>query len=169
MPTPLPKRRSVRLENWSYREGTFLVTIVTHRRRHLFGAVRDDRVLLSRLGRLVDAEWLAVGDRRSNNTALDGHVVMPNHLHAIIHLYDLSPPQTHVDRRGLESDTLGSIVGGFKAAVTARARRDGLIAEDQKLWQRSFHDAALRTDRNLADAREYVRRNPELWASDPDR
>src|SRR5438270_6196666 len=82
----LPMRRSPapRLKGWNYRAArSYFVTAVTHHRQLLFGWVEDGRVLLSRLGAMVELEWF----RWCSSPAFvetSSFLVMPNHLHAIV-------------------------------------------------------------------------------------
>ena len=65
-------------------------------------------------------------------------VVMPDHLHWLLQL---------------ENDgSLSGVIRLYKAKVTLSLR--------QKIWQRGFHDHALRNDENLCDVARYVIANP---------
>ncbi|MGH2606961.1 MAG: transposase, partial [Anaerolineales bacterium] len=59
------------------------MTICTAQRRHLFGEVADDSVNLSPLGEIADALLLET-PIHFGGTDVICHVVMPNHLHAIL-------------------------------------------------------------------------------------
>jgi hypothetical protein len=78
------RRRSVRLRGWDYPSaGAYFITIVTHDRHSLFGAIIADRVELSPYGEAVQGEWLLSADIRKE-MELDEFIVMPNHLHGIV-------------------------------------------------------------------------------------
>jgi putative transposase len=81
-------RRSIRLPGFDYSQpGAYFVTICSYRRKHLFGEVIDGEVALSVDGRSVREEWFNTADIRKNVTLLeDEFVIMPNHIHGIIHL-----------------------------------------------------------------------------------
>ena len=65
-------------------------------------------------------------------------VVMPDHLHWLLQL---------------ENDgSLSGVIRLYKAKVTLSLR--------QKIWQRGFHDHALRGDEDLRDIARYVIANP---------
>jgi REP element-mobilizing transposase RayT len=162
---PLPARRSVRLPTGNYVSGAYLVTIVTHLRRMTLGRVSADTVKHSPLGALVAREIDALSMRRERTGVMES-IVMPNHVHMVVWLaYEREYDELVVG--SLEDNSLGSMIGGFKAGVTRAARRQGLVATKQPVWQRSFHEAILRTEQSIIDASRYVERNPELWRWDP--
>ncbi|MFW5738861.1 MAG: hypothetical protein ACOC1F_00700 [Myxococcota bacterium] len=65
--------------------GSWFLTINTHDKRELFGKVVTGHVELNGLGRIVRDCWLDV-PLHFPHAAPDAFVVMPNHMHAIIHL-----------------------------------------------------------------------------------
>ena len=136
------------------------MTLCTDRKKCILGEIANGTVKLSSIGAIVQEEWLRTPDVRPR-VRLDAFVVMPNHLHGIILLED--PWATHrvaPTKMGLKSVSIGSIIGQFKSAVTKRA---GF----QPIWQRSFYDRILRTDREFNLTRLYIAANPALWNIDP--
>jgi putative transposase len=178
----------VRLRGWDYRSaGAYFITIVTHDRHSLFGAIIADRVELSPYGEAVQGEWLLSADIRKE-MELDEFIVMPNHLHGIVWIMDQIGPGTtvgaHSDARlpmGADRATpvgahgraplqrpprsLGAFVAGFKTAsikrINAIRRTPGL-----PVWQRNYYDRVIRDERELFTIREYIRDNPLRWAED---
>ena len=65
-------------------------------------------------------------------------VVMPDHIHWLLQI--------------AESGDLSSAVRLYKAKVTMRL--------GQNLWQRGFHDHALRSDEDMRDVAQYIIANP---------
>ncbi len=81
-------RRSIRLKGYDYSsKGAYFVTMVSHMRECLFGEVATDRVVLNAFGEIVADEWKKSGDIRKN-MEFDVFVVMPNHIHGILHIVD---------------------------------------------------------------------------------
>lgn len=70
-------------------------------------------------------------------------VVMPDHLHWLFEL---------------EHSSLDRVVGGVKARAAAEVHAQGLAS--MPLWQRGFHDHALRKDEDVAATARYVVLNP---------
>jgi len=61
--------------------------------------------------------------------------------------------------------SLGAMVGGFKAAATARINRlSGMPGAP--VWQRNYHDRILRGAREWRACRQYIHDNPACWAHD---
>jgi REP element-mobilizing transposase RayT len=151
-----PSRTSTRLPGFTYGGGhAYLVTICTAGREPLFGEIPETNVALSPLGRLVDACWQALP---AHHTAihLDAFVIMPDHIHGIVGIAESSPTR------------LGSVVGGFKSAVSREARLIGLWQGGQ-LWQRGYHDRIIRDPGHLDRLRRYVVENPIRWGVHPTR
>jgi REP element-mobilizing transposase RayT len=81
-----PNRRSLRLKGYDYAQaGAYFVTICTQGRVCLFGEVVDGEMRLNAAGAVVDAEWHDL-PRRFPGVQTDAFVVMPNHVHGIIHV-----------------------------------------------------------------------------------
>lgn len=79
-----PQRRSIRMPTYDYAgSAAYFVTVCADNKRDIFGRVKDELFLPSRLGLLVETEWLQATRRRSC-VALDAYVVMPNHFHGIL-------------------------------------------------------------------------------------
>lgn len=165
------RRSSNRAPGFDYRSvGVYFVTVVTYERQPVFGAVAGGRMVPNTAGEFVAREWMATEQHR-RNVRPDEFVVMPNHLHAIIRI------TTEIPRRGppyesqsvslrSPSNSVGAIVRGFKGATTALLNR---LAEcpGRPLWEANYHDRILRTEREVAAARGYIRSNPANWPTDP--
>ncbi len=81
-------RRSIRAPGFDYRDaGTYFATICTRHREHLFGEIRNGVMGLNECGRVV-------ADEIRNTTVIrpyvhiDTWVVMPNHVHLLMHIDD---------------------------------------------------------------------------------
>jgi REP element-mobilizing transposase RayT len=81
---------------------------------------------------------------RTDRAYLLGYVLMPDHLHAIL-----------VPRNGRTISSLMRTVKGYASRVI-NARRGG----SGSLWQPSFHDRLIRSERQLHDTLEYMHWNP---------
>ena len=77
-------RRSIRLKNYDYSQpGFYFLTICTYKRQSWFGEIKNDRMYLNQIGKIVAEEWLNTPKIRPN-FLLDEWVIMPNHLHGIV-------------------------------------------------------------------------------------
>jgi REP element-mobilizing transposase RayT len=165
------RRRSVRLDGYDYsQDGAYFVTICAHERECLFGDILGQGMMhLSKYGLIVQEEWLRTADLR-REVELDAFVVMPNHFHGIVVFANvgaqgLAPLQTPPPTLYRPAKSLGSLVGGFKAAVTKRINqlRD---TPQAPVWQRSYYDRIIRDVKSLNLARHYIEHNPVRWAED---
>jgi REP element-mobilizing transposase RayT len=146
------RRHETRLRNFAYGAGyTYFVTICTGRRGAVFGVVRDGAVLLNRLGRLVLARLREVPDGNPG-VDLDEHIVMPDHVHAIL-VFDGGARD---GARQASPLRLGAVVGSFKSGVAREART--------AVWQRGFYDHVIRDEADLARIRDYIVTNPARWS-----
>lgn len=157
--------------------GEYFITICTYNRECLFGAVVNEEMQLSSIGKIVWEEWEKTPAIRSN-VSLHVFVIMPNHIHGIIIIQDDSGIQKRstVGTHGGASlqrqpRSLGSIIAGFKLAATKRVneRRNTPRAP---LWQPIFYDRIIRGEKELSNIRDYILNNPLQWYCDeenPDR
>ena len=68
-------------------------------------------------------------------------------------------------RNGVSAQSLGAIIGSFKATVTKRARATS-SNPDLHVWQRGYHDHVVRDEADLERIRMYISANPITWHSD---
>ncbi len=174
-------RRSIRLQGWDYRAaGYYFVTICSFRRENTFGDVVDSAMVLSELGKIIEAEWLQTAVIRDHIT-LDQFIIMPNHLHGIL-VFDnptvgasgslaLEPntPSTKGRATGtpLQNASLGNVIGQFKSVVTKKYNK---LQNNKgiKIWQRGYYERIVRNERELNAIRQYIQENPIRWVEDRD-
>ena len=129
-------------------------------------------MVLNELGEVVKSDWLHVAQARTN-VVLDNYVIMPNHLHGIV-IIDNENVRVDSTRDSaengkclgtLQADSLGAIVGHFKAAVSRRAKALGSVSS-QRIWQRNYYEHIIRNEKSLNDIRKYILENPARWAED---
>lgn len=153
--------------------GWYFVTICTRHRRCSLGNIVNGEIALSTAGTIAAAEMRQV-PKHYLNVYVDQFVVMPNHVHAIIVIDGLhshspepaaqTPPHPVTNKP--HSNSLGHIVGGYKAGVTRACRLAGIVDLG---WQERFYDHILRSNASVNAVREYIERNPQNWLDDPDR
>jgi REP element-mobilizing transposase RayT len=79
-------RRSIRLKGFDYsKAGLYFLTLCCEQRAHLFGEVRDGKMILNAGGEVADACWRGIPDHFPN-AVCHAYVIMPNHVHGIIEL-----------------------------------------------------------------------------------
>ena len=143
---------SLRLPNYDYtRRAGYCVTIVTQNRLPLF--TYPDSTIPNDAGRMIERLWLDLASRF--RVILDVFVVMPDHLHGIILLSDVT------------GAALTEIIGGFKSLSTVSyargVRSDGWTPFEGRLWQRNYFEHVIRNEQSLGELREYIASNPMAW------
>lgn len=121
-------RRSIRLKRYDYsRAGAYFVTVCTQNRECVFGEIIDGEMALNDIGKIVADEWMKTGAIR-NEIELDKWVVMPNHFHGIVMIRrgDRPVAPTPTTLPGPRPKSIGSLMSGFKSAVTFCPRNKGL-------------------------------------------
>src|SRR3989338_6004864 len=146
---------SNRYKNWNYASpGLYFVTICIQDRIHWFGEVREKKMHLSEIGRIVE-KYLKEIPIHFPNAFLDTHVIMPDHIHAIINILPNPAMTQSVETResrvstekirttsGLRPLSLGSMLNQFKSVCTKHIRN---LGHDNFQWQPRFHDRLIRT------------------------
>ena len=134
------------------------VTICTWQRQHLFGEVTASEMVLSDAGRFAESALLRL-HAPEEGVEIDIHVVMPDHLHTIIHL--------GTGQFGESTVSVPELVHGFKMRVMKSwpggVRHRGWPLYDTHLWQQSYYDTLIRNDRHLMTTRRYILGNPGRW------
>lgn len=174
---------STRLKNWNYaRKGLYFVTINTKNFKSLFGDIKDGQMHYSEIGLEVQRQWLTTAELRSDmNLILDEFQVMPNHFHAIIGIgrnkfnvfenqkftsYEIQnlgiTDMKYHNSFGPQSKNLGSIIRGFKSAVTSFAKSNNLDFG----WHPRYHDIIIRDEKCLDNVRRYIRNSVKNWDQD---
>lgn len=162
-------RQSNRLRNYDYSTpGYYFVTICTYKRSHLFGKISKQEMLLNEKGRIVKNEWRKT-PRIRPYVQLDEFIIMPNHIHGIIiisgtgrDVLQYVPAKTEFKS---PSYNLGTIIRGFKGAVTSRINKNN-HSKGEKVWQPNYHERVIRNDWELYAVRRYIRENPQKWEYD---
>lgn len=158
------RRNTLRLPGYDYRKpGYYFVTIGTYQQQLLFGEVIDARMHLNPLGEIVKRHWIII-PQNVRFINLDRFVIMPNHMHGIVHIMNkaLEIPEEPFPTAEIKENSLSVIMRTFKAAVTRSANRE-LVDPPVKIWHRSFHDRIIREQESLDDVRFYINNNPKRW------
>ena len=123
-----------------------VVTICTKDRKCIFG----DAGRLNDFGMIAKNELSAI-ETHYDNIIIDKYVVMPNHIHAII----------AIENSGKHS--LNTVIGQYKSGVTRKIRE---FDQGRIVWQRSYHDHVIRTEKQYLKIWEYIDNNPIKWELD---
>jgi len=171
---------SIRLQNWNYSwDAAYFITICTQNRKHFFGNIVDNYIELSPAGVLANLFWYEIRNH-TKNVELGEFVVMPNHIHGVINLtsstvstvktrHALSPHQQHalspqktIGQKRYQNqgkNTVSSIIGSYKSAVTKQAHCMGI----DFAWQSRFYDHIIRDEKSYDRIKKYIIENPMKW------
>ncbi len=175
----LPNRKSVRLQNWDYRENApYFITICTKDRWHYFGKIENKKMIYTPVGAIANVLWYEMKNR-NKNIELGEFVVMPNHIHGILILQNdsvvrtghalsqkpqSSQPQPIGKNRfqNIGKNSVSSIIGGYKSAIKKYANRLDL----EFAWQSRFYEHIIRNEKSYNRISEYIYNNPLNWDND---
>ena len=168
-PPPLRRRRSIRLPDHDYANpGIYFVTICAQDHRCLFGDVVNCELQQNDAGFAISSWWDKLPEKFPS-IVLDAFVLMPNHLHGIIHIAGVG---SVAGRPHGAAPTLGVMIAWFKSMTTneyIRGVRDhGWLPFETRLWQRSYYEHIVRGDSDLESIRNYMIANPDKWPTDPE-
>jgi REP element-mobilizing transposase RayT len=161
------RRRSIRLKEYDYSQpGQYFITICVQHRSCLFGQIKEATCILSPAGEMVDAKWRAIAERFPM-VELGPYVIMPNHIHGLIHI-DAPDPDTPTS--DMRSDSIGSIIQWFKTGTTydyiSGVKTEEWPTFDGRLWQRNYWEHVVRHERDYDRIADYIETNPSLWNED---
>ncbi len=167
---------TIRFPGRDYGRGLFFVTMCTRQRVRNLSSIHHGNVVLTDIGSIVADEWCRTAIIRPY-VSLDAWVIMPDHIHGIIHIdrdpHDPSPVET--PRRGVSttfknntvghklewhSGCLGASINQFKMSCTKRIRGAG---HTEFAWQPRYYECIIRSPEALDAVRRYIRNNPREW------
>jgi REP element-mobilizing transposase RayT len=148
----------MRLRGYDYSQaGAYFVTCCTNMHRCALGTVTEGRVELSRAGAVAASVWESLPDH-FRGVELDAFVVMPNHVHGIVVLPDMSVGSG-------DRVTLGRVMGYYKYTSTRLINATRGTA-GMPVWQRHYFDHIVRSYESLDRIRQYIENNPLRWHLD---
>ncbi|HOY65380.1 MAG TPA: transposase [Candidatus Ozemobacteraceae bacterium] len=127
---------------------------------------------LNDAGKIIHDVWKWL-ESQYTYIVLDEFVVMPNHLHGILHIRRGGSRTTPTPKT--ESITqhanpaikpLGRLIGAFKT-VSSKRLNSQVDSPNGQIWQRDYYDHIIRDENSLSQLRLYIENNPLKWALDP--
>jgi putative transposase len=173
------RRKPLRLKGYDYAQGgAYYVTICTQQRTCFFGDVINGQMVLNEAGQMIQQTWDDLPNHYPNVT-LDAFVVMPNHVHGVIFIYDSlvgdalvasHDVSSHNTKGRPQGSPLPTFMDRFKSMTTVEYIRGvktfGWTPFNGKLWQRGYYDHIVRNEKDLDRIRQYIINNPLQWADD---
>jgi putative transposase len=166
------RNNSMRWEAWDYgMRGAYFVTANCKDHQIWFGRIGNNEMTLNDFGKIASDCWEELPSH-FDDVELGVFVIMPIHMHGIIHLLEDHPTgdpklsmfeSPAVVRRGNQGkNTLSAIVGSFKSAVSRAIH----LQESRFAWQPRFHDRVIRTPEEYERIHNYILNNPANWKGD---
>ncbi len=179
-----------RLKNWDYGSpGMYYVTICTKNKICYFGDIvtaKNNNLIVNSnvelqnfatlhsnhenqepyleptpIGEITQKYWAEIPNHFPF-VELDEFKIMPNHLHGILLIDNPEHFGWEHNKFGPQSKNLGSVIRGFKAGVKGYATTNYI----DFCWQAKYYDRIIRTEHDLYNVREYIRKNPINWEKD---
>ena len=174
----LPKRKSLRLPDYDYSApGAYFVTICTHDRRCILSdivvgadALGGPQVALTPIGQIVEEQIQAI-PARYPTIGIEKYVIMPNHVHLLVSIRDLSggaspSPTVGTEASSSEGDMLPSLFDVVRVLKSLTTRMARPFLGENPLWQRSYHEHVIRNEEDYRQIWEYIDSNHARWAED---
>ena len=131
---------------------------------------------LNEYGKITKDYWENISNY-FNNIKIDEYIVMPNHMHGIIHItkndivgnaYTRSlQPLFYGNNIKYKSHRINmkipKIIQWYKSMVSKTINKNPEIYFQ---WQKSFQDRIIRNDYELTNIRNYIKNNPKKWERD---
>jgi REP element-mobilizing transposase RayT len=151
-----PQRKNIRLKDYNYnKNGAYFITICVKDKQNLLwqqnvGATFG-RPQLSEIGAIVDNEINKITGIYEN-VIIDKYVIMPNHIHMIILLYDIENGRPKV------APTVSRIIQQYKGSISKQV--------GFSMWQKLFYYHIIRNEQDYKKIWEYIDTNPNKWQDD---
>ena len=165
------ERKKQRLPGFDYSApGAYFVTICVQGMQCRFGEVRNSNIVLNEVGMKARQCWLDLPNHYIN-CSLDEYVIMPNHVHGILHIVGnglnnlkVTSPFPTECQPNVKQHGLPEIIRGFKTFSSRRINE--ITTEHSFRWQKSYYERVVRDKNELHLIREYICNNPLSWELD---
>ncbi len=165
------QHKQYRLPGFNYGgDGDYFVTINTqNRNREYFGEIKNDKMILSPLGLIVEEIWNKIPSKFPG-VVLGNYQVMPEHFHGIVKIgRDIVIKENPIFKSGivnnpmeLKEKSLGYIIRWFKSKVKFESDK----IEPGFQWQSRFYDRIIRDEKEFYFIKNYIDNNPVNYKKD---
>ena len=175
-------RKLNRLQNYDYsRNGLYFITICTKDRIPYLSEIHDvgnaalgvqttseihdvgnavldvPSVKLTEYGKILNDQIIEMNSIYKKSQIIK-YVIMPDHLHMIIYLFDDDNVFCGTPRAAFPTKSVSQIINGLKSIST---KQIGF-----SIWQKSFHDHIIRNEKEFLEICDYIDNNPINWVND---
>ena len=157
-----PKRKNIRLKDYNYNmPGYYFITICTKDRRKLLcdivgtDLLGGPKVNLTPCGEAAEKQLRVMADFY-DGIRLEKYVIMPNHVHMLIQIWDC---ENKPSERSTPTDTkISKFVGTFKRFCNKSC--------GYSIWQERSYDHVVRGEKDYTEIWKYIDNNPACWTED---
>ncbi len=159
----LPNRKSPRIKEYDYSTpGAYFITICTKGREQFLSKITVGQGLAPAENQLtvcgkIAKEQIVLLEERYPTVKIDKFVIMPNHIHLLISLYNQTAGAS-------PCPTISDVICTFKSLTTRLCRQEGF--KGLHLFQSSFHDHIIRNEKDYQKIWEYINTNVIKWETD---
>ena len=147
----LPKRKSLRLQNYDYSsEGCYFITVCIEHRKNLLSTIvgGDDlgapkQIILKPYGKIVEKYILSI-ENAYDTVKVKNYIIMPNHIHLLLLIDTYGLPRS-------SAPTIPNVVTALKKFTNRDCNRN--------LWQRGYVDHIIRNQIDFERHWNYIEYN----------
>lgn len=156
-----PQRKRQRLKEFNYSTpGCYFVTVLTHKRQHLFWNNGE----INQFGKIVEENILGL-PRHYFPIKIDKYIIMPDHIHLLITIgCDALPKSDDILfkdlRKEINHPNLSDIIGSLKSYSTKDIHR---LYPKLQIWHKSFYDHIITNQKEYDEIWDYIEANPIRW------
>ena len=154
----MPVRKQNRLADYDYSQpGAYFITVCTQDRKCILSSVVGGDALIAPCTRLTPIGAVVEKYLRSIPGVGD-YVIMPNHVHMILHISAIHPAEGPVWASAPTTASIPQLIRSWKTLVSKEVGRS--------IWQRSYYDRIIRNEQEYLIRLQYMVENPDKWAED---
>lgn len=125
--------------------------------------IPSSQMKLNKYGDIVNNQLLWLQEQYPY-VVLHNHIVMPNHIHAVIEIDSNVGTGSDLSvQNEIKIKSLSQLMGAFKTTSSKLIHLAGYPLFE---WQRSFHDHIIRNEKTYLNIMNYITTNPERWSND---
>ncbi|MCF7795974.1 transposase [Patescibacteria group bacterium] len=156
-------RKKLRLNHYNYsNNGYYFITICTNNKQKYFGEIKNDLMILNNYGKIANKYWNEI-PKHFNNIQLHEYIIMPNHIHGIIEIFD----QNNIYNNEYKNNKiylLSQIIKSYKEICSKIIHKQ--YNDYNFMWQKSYYDVIIRNETKFEIIRKYIIENPLKWNDD---
>ncbi|TAH25590.1 MAG: hypothetical protein EAZ07_06590 [Cytophagales bacterium] len=161
-------------------EGSFFITINTANNDLPLSTIKSNKVILSPAGKIVEKSLLEM-EKHFLNLKIEHYIIMPNHIHALIHINNIDLEQLIISGVSRFEMSFGLMVGRlnpfllkgsifhavtwFKASSLIELQKNNYT---KFLWKSGYFDFTIQNQTSYNNVAKYINHNPENWEDDLD-